>query len=69
MTVPARRCPTCGGVTGERGGNVEWPFCSARCRLGDLGRWLVEAYRIPGERAGDGAVLPGDENAEEEGRA
>jgi uncharacterized protein len=25
------------------------PFCSARCRRIDLGRWLGEAYRIPGE--------------------
>jgi endogenous inhibitor of DNA gyrase (YacG/DUF329 family) len=23
------------------------PFCSDRCRLLDLGRWLDEAYRIP----------------------
>ncbi|MGZ3422576.1 MAG: DNA gyrase inhibitor YacG [Polyangiales bacterium] len=24
------------------------PFCSARCRAVDLGRWFTEAYRIPG---------------------
>ena len=23
------------------------PFCSPRCRLVDLGRWLGEEYRIP----------------------
>lgn len=23
------------------------PFCSERCRLIDLGRWLGERYRIP----------------------
>jgi len=23
------------------------PFCSSRCRLVDLGRWLGEEYRIP----------------------
>jgi endogenous inhibitor of DNA gyrase (YacG/DUF329 family) len=23
------------------------PFCSARCKLADLGRWLNEDYRIP----------------------
>jgi endogenous inhibitor of DNA gyrase (YacG/DUF329 family) len=31
---------------------VEWPdypFCSPRCRLIDLGRWLGESYRIPSE--------------------
>ena len=27
------------------------PFCSARCKLVDLGNWLNESYRIPtGER-------------------
>jgi endogenous inhibitor of DNA gyrase (YacG/DUF329 family) len=24
-----------------------FPFCSERCRLIDLGRWLGEQYRIP----------------------
>jgi endogenous inhibitor of DNA gyrase (YacG/DUF329 family) len=23
-----------------------WPFCSRRCQLIDLGRWLGERYRI-----------------------
>lgn len=23
------------------------PFCSARCKLLDLGNWLSESYRIP----------------------
>lgn len=29
---------------------AEWPsfpFCSEKCRLVDLGRWLGEAYRVP----------------------
>jgi endogenous inhibitor of DNA gyrase (YacG/DUF329 family) len=33
----------------EGQGPAEWPefpFCSARCRLIDLGRWLGEDYRI-----------------------
>jgi endogenous inhibitor of DNA gyrase (YacG/DUF329 family) len=32
----------------------EWPsfpFCSARCKTIDLGRWLGETYRIPAEEA------------------
>jgi endogenous inhibitor of DNA gyrase (YacG/DUF329 family) len=24
-----------------------YPFCSKRCRLIDLGRWLDESYRLP----------------------
>jgi endogenous inhibitor of DNA gyrase (YacG/DUF329 family) len=23
------------------------PFCSERCKLADLGRWLAESYRAP----------------------
>jgi endogenous inhibitor of DNA gyrase (YacG/DUF329 family) len=33
----------------EGQGTAEWPqfpFCSARCRTIDLGRWLGEKYRI-----------------------
>jgi hypothetical protein len=25
------------------------PFCSERCKLADLGRWLAEEYRVPDE--------------------
>jgi hypothetical protein len=25
------------------------PFCSERCKLADLGRWLSEDYRVPDE--------------------
>jgi uncharacterized protein len=49
------RCPICGRprVHDYR------PFCSARCRDVDLGRWFGEAYRVP-------AVEPGHE-ADEDG--
>jgi endogenous inhibitor of DNA gyrase (YacG/DUF329 family) len=30
------------------------PFCSERCKLVDLGRWLGEGYRIPAEGSGLG---------------
>ena len=34
----------------------EWrPFCSERCKLADLGRWLGEEYRVP-----DHEPPPGD---------
>lgn len=41
-----------------RAENRSYPFCSDRCRLIDLGKWLGEEYRIPGPRAGDGAEAP-----------
>lgn len=28
-----------------------YPFCSPRCRLLDLGRWIDGAYAIPGPEA------------------
>ncbi len=55
MTVRESRCPSCRRPAAPRAENPAWPFCSDRCRLLDLGRWLGEEYRIPGPRAGDGA--------------
>jgi endogenous inhibitor of DNA gyrase (YacG/DUF329 family) len=45
------RCPICDRPLRPSGGTAnaadwpEFPFCSSRCRLIDLGRWLGEAYR------------------------
>ena len=37
----------------------EWrPFCSERCKMADLGRWLGEEYRIPGEPAAPAEPSP-----------
>lgn len=37
------------------------PFCSERCKLLDLGRWLSGDYRIAGQPVPpDGAELPDD---------
>ena len=27
------------------------PFCSERCKMADLGRWLTGAYQVPGQPA------------------
>jgi endogenous inhibitor of DNA gyrase (YacG/DUF329 family) len=47
--APARtvRCPGCGGPSAYSTGNPWRPFCSQRCREGDLGAWASEAYRVP----------------------
>ena len=37
-------CPICRKEVAE--GNPEFPFCSERCRLIDLGNWATEKYRI-----------------------
>jgi endogenous inhibitor of DNA gyrase (YacG/DUF329 family) len=54
MAQPAStRCPTCGkAVPADRERRPkDFPFCSERCRLVDLHRWLSGAYVIPGEPA------------------
>jgi uncharacterized protein len=47
------RCPTCRRVA-VKDGNKVFPFCSERCQLVDLGRWLTEEYRVPEEPDGTG---------------
>lgn len=42
------RCPICKAIVrAGRPANPAAPFCSARCRDVDLGRWLDGAYSIP----------------------
>jgi endogenous inhibitor of DNA gyrase (YacG/DUF329 family) len=42
------------------------PFCSERCKMADLGRWLSGDYRIPGtpQRPSDDDAEAGDDAAE-----
>jgi endogenous inhibitor of DNA gyrase (YacG/DUF329 family) len=52
------KCPICGravaaGAVSPRTGGAgplpeDFPFCSRRCRLADLGLWFNGHYRIPG---------------------
>ena len=39
------RCPICRKPT-ESQDNPDFPFCSERCRLLDLGNWASEKYKI-----------------------
>lgn len=47
------QCPICEAPTPPRAENPAYPFCSSRCQLVDLGRWLDGDYRIPGEPVDD----------------
>lgn len=48
--MPSFRCSTCGREVEFSGGlPAIYPFCSERCRLVDLGRWLREEYSIERE--------------------
>jgi endogenous inhibitor of DNA gyrase (YacG/DUF329 family) len=42
-------CPICQRTVAPRSTNAAFPFCSARCKQVDLGAWLDEAYRMPGD--------------------
>ena len=41
------KCPICKKpVTSQ---DADFPFCSERCRLIDLGAWFTEQHAIPGD--------------------
>ena len=47
------KCPTCGKpaapLSDGPGKRSPYPFCSDRCKLRDLGKWLDGAYQVPVE--------------------
>jgi endogenous inhibitor of DNA gyrase (YacG/DUF329 family) len=45
-TEKSERCPMCDRPSASKK-EKHYPFCSLRCQLDDLGRWLNENYRIP----------------------
>jgi endogenous inhibitor of DNA gyrase (YacG/DUF329 family) len=49
-------CPICGEEVTPRSANKAFPFCTARCKSIDLGKWLNEEYRVPEtpDEAGEG---------------
>jgi uncharacterized protein len=42
--IPSLRCPTCKTLVKRT--DPEFPFCSDRCRVIDLGKWASGAYVI-----------------------
>ncbi len=47
-------CPICGAKAKPRTENKTAPFCSARCKAVDLGKWLDEDYRVPVDARDEG---------------
>ena len=64
------RCPTCKTVVTDKDEN--FPFCSDRCRVIDLGKWASGGYRIsspildPEVLEGLGELRPHGEHDEED---
>ena len=48
MTV---KCPICKKEVAVDA--PEFPFCSDRCRIIDLGNWASEKYRVPAEKTSE----------------
>ncbi len=46
-------CPTCSAPVEWSPNSAYRPFCSRRCKLIDLGEWLDEDRRIPGQPLDD----------------
>lgn len=67
--IVATPCPICGtpATRSERRPDP-YPFCSDRCQLIDLGRWLDEDYRIPDGVDQSGGGVDGVPAAGEPGR-
>ena len=62
-TIPVGRCPICNkpAVVQHR------PFCSRRCALVDLSRWIGGNYRVPLPNTNDEEeerAPPGEDEAE-----
>ncbi|HEX6961446.1 MAG TPA: DNA gyrase inhibitor YacG [Lacipirellula sp.] len=54
------RCPTC-ECEFDSSESTALPFCSERCRLIDLGRWLDEGYSLPVAPDPEADELPPDD--------
>ncbi len=53
------RCPVCKQAVQKPPENTWFPFCSNRCKLVDLSKWLSEEYRVPAQEA-DGDEAEGE---------
>ena len=62
--MPIGQCPTCGKQFQYQQASdaPSRPFCSHRCQMIDLGKWLDEEYRVsdPLDSNPDGIVGDGD---------
>ncbi|MFO0950831.1 MAG: DNA gyrase inhibitor YacG [Isosphaeraceae bacterium] len=62
------RCPTCGKAYEIQtlAELPSFPFCSDRCRLVDLGRWIDGAHVIPDPPAPGSPATPNPSGADDE---
>lgn len=52
-------CPSCGKLLdGAADAQRLRPFCSERCKMGDLGAWFAERYAVPAGDSKDAEAVP-----------
>ena len=59
-TVRSVACPHCGAEVAWTPESRYRPFCSERCKMGDLGDWAMERYRVPVQDDPD-TEIPGED--------
>jgi endogenous inhibitor of DNA gyrase (YacG/DUF329 family) len=62
-----RKCPSCNRLVEVKAPDAFRPFCSARCRAADLGKWLDGGYKISApvaEEDLDQGLVPDDADSE-----
>ncbi|WP_152050170.1 DNA gyrase inhibitor YacG [Tautonia marina] len=61
------KCPMCGREFAgtDLDSLPHFPFCSERCRMIDLGRWVEGAYTIPGPPASNPPSGESDEESDD----
>jgi endogenous inhibitor of DNA gyrase (YacG/DUF329 family) len=68
VSTTVRECSICRKPVAPRAENPAFPFCSKRCRMVDLGRWLGEEYRVPDRQADEQEdELPVEQHPERSG--
>ncbi len=57
------RCPICKSPTDSEA-NADFPFCSERCRLLDLGAWASEKYVVSDHIFDEEELTEGERSAQ-----
>ena len=60
----AAPCPGCGKPLGSAPEQRFLPFCSERCKMGDLGAWFAERYSVPAGDSKDAEAPPPEPQTE-----
>jgi hypothetical protein len=58
------RCPICRDEVERLPDNEYFPFCSRRCKMEDLGKWLEEDYSIRMTPASTERSLPDEDDTQ-----